>query len=154
MDPPMTAFADTLTALPDPDADADFYTGVPLKRALAWVVDASLVLIASVLIVPFTAFTALFFFPFLILMVGFTYRWFTIAGRSATWGMRLMGIELRDHTGARLNGTLALFHTLGYTVSVAAMPLQFISMGMMALTPRCQGLSDTMLGTAAINRPG
>jgi uncharacterized RDD family membrane protein YckC len=87
-------------------------------------------------------------------MVGFTYRWFTIAGRSATWGMRLMGIELRDHTGARLNGTLALVHTLGYTVSVAAMPLQFISMGMMALTPRGQGLSDTMLGTAAINRPG
>jgi hypothetical protein len=34
------------------------------------------------------------------------------------------------------------------------MPLQFISMGMMALTPRGQGLSDTMLGTAAINRPG
>jgi uncharacterized RDD family membrane protein YckC len=68
--------------------------------------------------------------------------------------MRLMGIELRDHTGAQLNGTLALLHTLGYTMSVVTLPLQLISMGMMALTPRGQGLSDTLLGTTAINRPG
>ncbi|WP_386681494.1 RDD family protein [Loktanella sp. R86503] len=150
----MTDFADTLTALPDPDDGAEFYARVPFKRALAWVVDASLVLVASVIIVPFTAFTALFYFPFLILMVGFAYRWFTIAGRSATWGMRLMGIELRDHTGARLDGTRALLHTLGYAVSVTAMPLQFISMGMMALTPCGRGLTDTLMGTAMINRPG
>ncbi|WP_394152521.1 RDD family protein [Loktanella salsilacus] len=150
----MTDFADTLTALPDPDDGAEFYARVPLKRALAWVVDASLVLVASVIIVPFTAFTALFYLPFLILMVGFAYRWFTIAGRSATWGMRLMGIELRDHTGARLDGTGALLHTLGYAVSVAAMPLQLISMGMMALTPYGRGLTDTLMGTAMINRPG
>jgi uncharacterized RDD family membrane protein YckC len=150
----MTAPITPLTALPDPEVDAEFYAGVPFKRALAWAVDATLILIAAVLIVPFTAFIALFFFPVLIVMVGFTYRWFTIASGSATLGMRLMGIELRDHTGARLNGTLALLHTLGYTMSVVTLPLQLISMGMMALTPRGQGLSDTLLGTTAINRPG
>ena len=142
-----------LNALPDPDQDAAFYARVPSKRALAWVVDVTLVLIVSLLIVPFTAFTAIFFFPVLMLVVGFFYRWFTIANRSATWGMRLMGIELRDHTGAPLTSTMALLHTLSYTVSVVTMPLQLISMVMMAMTPRGQGLNDTLLGTTAINRP-
>ena len=139
--------------LPDPAHDADFYARVPTKRALAWVADVTLVLIVSILILPFTAFTGIFFFPVLMMMVGFTYRWFTIAGGSATWGMRLMGIELRDHTGARLNGVTALLHTAGYTVSVVTFPLQLISAALMATTPRGQGVSDYLLGTTAINRP-
>ena len=139
--------------LPDPRTDAAFYDRVATKRALAWVADVTLVLIVSLVIVPFTAFTAIFFFPLLMMAVGFVYRWFTIAGGSATWGMRLMGIELRDHTGARLNGTTALLHTLGYAVSVVTFPLQLISAGMMATTPRGQGVSDYLLGTTAINRP-
>ena len=49
---------------------------------MAWVVDALLVLITSVLILPFTAFTGLFFFPLLMLMVGFTYRVATLASGS------------------------------------------------------------------------
>ena len=145
---------DTASAgLPDPVRDADFYARVPAKRALAWVADVMLVLIVSVMVLPFTAFTGIFFFPVLMMMVGFAYRWFTIAGGSATWGMRLMGIELRDHTGERLNGVTALLHTLGYTVSVVTFPLQLISAGMMAATPRGQGVSDYLLGTTAINRP-
>ena len=139
--------------LPDPERDADFYARVPTKRALAWLADVTLVLIVSVLILPFTAFTGLFFFPVLMMMVGFTYRWFTIAGGSATWGMRLMRIELRDHAGGRLNGLTALLHTAGYTVSVVTFPLQLISAAMMAATPRGQGISDYLLGTTAINRP-
>jgi len=59
---------------PDPFDQPEFYSGIPTKRFMAWVVDALLVLIASVLILPFTAFTGLFFFPLLMLMVGFTYR--------------------------------------------------------------------------------
>ena len=149
----MTAPMSRMTSLPDPDRDADFYARVPTKRAIAWLLDVTLVLIVSLVIVPFTAFTALFFFPLLMLAVGFTYRWFTIAGASATWGMRLMGIELREMSGARLSATTAFFHTLGYTVSVITAPLQMISAGMMALTPRGQGLTDHLLGTTAINRP-
>ena len=148
-----TAFLPLPHGLPDPDRDAAFYAGVPAKRALAWVVDVLLVLVAACLIVPFTAFTAIFFFPVLMMIVGFLYRWLTIAGGSATWGMRLMGLELRGHDGARLNGVTALLHTLGYTVSVVTFPLQLISIAMMAATPRGQGLSDTVLGTTAINRP-
>ena len=70
--------------LPDPLTKPQFYTGVLAKRAAAWVFDVVLVGILCVIIVPFTVFTALLFFPFLMLVVGFIYRWFTIASKSST----------------------------------------------------------------------
>ena len=148
-----TAPMSLLNGLPDPDRDAAFYARVPTKRALAWCVDVLLVALVSIAIVPFTAFTALLFFPFLMLAVGFTYRWFTLSGASATWGMRMMGIEIRQMSGEQLDSTTALLHTLGYTVSVVTAPLQLISAGMMAVTPRGQGITDYLMGTTAINRP-
>ena len=141
------------TALPDPVSQPEFYAGVPLKRALAWVVDVTIVALTCVLILPFTAFTGIFFFPALMLFVGFLYRWFTIAGRSATWGMRLMAIELRDAEGERFSSGTAFAHTAGYTISVITAPLQLVSMILMVATARGQGLSDIVLGTTAINRP-
>lgn len=139
--------------LPDPVTRADFYDGVLFKRAMAWVLDTVLIALISALIVPFTAFIALFFFPVLMLVIGFLYRWWTLAGGSATWGMRLMGLEIREMDGLRLSGTTAFWHTLGYTVSVAVFPLQLVSVVMMMVSPRKQGLSDLLLGTAALNRP-
>lgn len=139
--------------LPDPEQSPAFYSGVPTKRALAWVVDVIVALALSLLVLPFTAFTGIFFFPALMLFVGFFYRWFTIASGSATWGMRLMAIELRDAAGQRLTSGTAFAHTAGYTFSVMVAPLQLVSMAFMVLSPRKQGLSDHLLGTAAINRP-
>jgi uncharacterized RDD family membrane protein YckC len=103
------------------------------------------------LVLPFTAFTGIFFFPFLMLVVGFIYRWFTIAGRSSTWGMRMMGIHFRDHHGAPLSSELALAHTLGYSISITVAPLQLISIILMLVTQRGQGLTDLVLGTEAVN---
>ena len=131
--------------LPDPVTKPQFYTGVLAKRAAAWVFDVVLVGILCVIIMPFTVFTALLFFPFLMLVVGFIYRWFTIASKSSTWGMRLMGIELRDHDGLRLDSQSALMHTMA--------PLQLVSVLMMLLSDRKQGLTDHLLGTTAINKP-
>jgi len=139
--------------LPDPLTKPQFYTGVLAKRAAAWVFDVVLVGILCVIIVPFTVFTALLFFPFLMLVVGFIYRWFTIASESSTWGMRLMGIELRDHDGLRLDSQSALMHTAGYSFSMAMAPLQLVSVLMMLLSDRKQGLTDHLLGTTAINKP-
>jgi uncharacterized RDD family membrane protein YckC len=139
--------------LPDPLTKPQFYTGVLAKRAAAWVFDVVLVGILCVIIVPFTVFTALLFFPFLMLVVGFIYRWFTIASKSSTWGMRLMGIELRDHDGLRLDSQSALMHTAGYSFSMAMAPLQLVSVLMMLLSDRKQGLTDHLLGTTAINKP-
>lgn len=139
--------------LPDPVTKPQFYTGVLAKRAAAWVFDVVLVGILCVIIVPFTVFTALLFFPLLMLVVGFIYRWFTIARKSSTWGMRLMGIELRDHDGLRLDSQSALMHTAGYSFSMAMAPLQLVSVLMMLLSDRKQGLTDHLLGTTAINKP-
>ncbi len=141
------------SALPDPDVQPAFYAGVPAKRALAWLVDVTLIAILCLLVLPFTVFTGIFFFPLMMLVVGFLYRWTTIANHSSTWGMRLMAIELRDIDGQRLTSGTALLHTTGYTISVVTAPLQLISIIAMMLTPKGQGLSDMVLGTTAINRP-
>lgn len=140
-------------ALPDPDYQADFYADVPLKRLIAFVVDTVLILLLTVLVLPFTAFAGLFFFPALAMMVGFLYRVLTIAGGSATPGMRLMAIELRNASGERLDLPQAALHTLLFTVFFSMMLPQLASIALMLTGPRAQGLHDLVLGTAAINRP-
>jgi|SRR6056297_240187 len=138
--------------IPDPDTQPDFYSDVPVKRLVAWVADTLLIVLISVAILPFTAFTGIFFFPVLLLMVGFAYRVVTIANGSATWGMRLMAIEFRTLAGARFDLSMAFLHTLGLTVSFAFPVLQVISIVLMLTTARGQGLSDHLLGTVALNR--
>jgi uncharacterized RDD family membrane protein YckC len=142
-----------LPGLPDPVAEPQFYAGVTGKRLLAWVFDAIITFALCLLVLPFTAFTAMFFFPLLWLVTGFLYRWATLAGGSSTWGMRMMAIELREADGMRLSGGTALVHTLGYSLSLAVPPLQFVSVIAMVALGRGQGLTDLILGTAMINRP-
>lgn len=139
--------------LPDPYTQPEFYNDVPSKRLFAWVIDSILIALVVMLLTVLSVFTALFVLPLVWLAVGFAYRWITIASRSATPGMRLVSIELRRADGSRFDGTTALLHTAGYTFSVVTFPLQLISIAMMLMTERKQGLSDMILGTAAINRP-
>lgn len=141
-----------MTRLPDPEFSPEFYDAVPLKRFIAWVLDTVLIVLISVLIVPFTVFTAVFFFPLLLLVVGFVYRVILLANGSATLGMRLMAIELRDGDDRPLGLGLAVLHTLGYTISTGTALVQLVSMVLMATTDRGQGLSDLVLGTTALNR--
>ncbi len=89
--------------------------------------------------------------PVYFIVVGFLYRWFTISGGSATWGMRLMAIELRDAYGRRLNGQQAFFHTLGYSVTMSTVVLQIASIVMMLISERGQSLTDMVMGTTALN---
>ena len=67
--------------------------------------------------------------------------------------MRLMAIEFRDRTGRRFDLATAFLHTLGYTLTIATLLLQVLSIGLMLTSARRQGLSDLVLGTVAINRP-
>ena len=64
-----------------------------------------------------------------------------------------MGIELRGHDGERLDGLQAALHVGGYYLSVAFFLPILASIGAMFVTGRRQGLTDLVLGTAAINRP-
>lgn len=138
--------------LADPVTQPQFYKDVASKRLLAWVIDTIVVLLMSLIIVPFTAFVALFFFVGLFAVVSFVYRTITLATGSATWGMRLMAIEIRDASGARLDLSGAFLHTLGYMISWAVAPLQLISIVLMATSARGQGLTDMVMGSAALNR--
>ncbi|QFT60116.1 RDD family protein [Sulfitobacter sp. THAF37] len=137
---------------PDPLEQPEFYDGILTKRFIAWMVDGLLIVALCLLILPFTAFTGVFFFPALILVIGFLYRLATLSGGSATWGMRLVGMELRDSRDRPLDGGTAFLHTLGYSVSVTVAPLQLVSIIFMILSPRRQGLTDMLLGTAPLNR--
>ena len=138
--------------LPDPATQPEFYKDVATKRLFAWVIDTIIIIIISLLIVPFTAFIAIFFFIGLVALVSFIYRTITLATGSATWGMRFMTIEIRDKSGAQLDLSGAFLHTLGYTISWAIAPLQLISIILMATSDRSQGLTDLVIGTTAINR--
>lgn len=138
--------------LPDPEVAAEFYKDVPVKRLIAWIIDSILIAILTTLVLPFTAFVGIFFFVALYGIGGFFYRWATLAMGSATLGMRLASIELRMLSGDKLSGGGAFLHTLGYIVSVSVTPLQLISIVLMLFSARKQGLTDHILGTAAINK--
>lgn len=141
-----------MTALPDPHFQAEFYDDLPMKRLVAWGVDAALILLLCLLALPFTAFTALFFLPLLWLTLSFFYRWTLLARNSATPGMRLMAIEFRDATGQRFDPATAFAHTTIYTLATAFILPQMVSVALIVLSPRHQSLADHLLGSAAINR--
>lgn len=140
------------SGLPDPEYYGDLYEDVPVKRLIAWVVDTVLIALIVALFAIIGLLIPLLFLPVLFALVGFVYRWGTIAAASATPGMRLMAIELRDNTGHRLAAGTAFLHTLGYTISVVTVPLQIVSIVLMLTTARRQGLTDLVLGTTALNR--
>ena len=138
--------------LPDPETQPEFYSDVPAKRLVAFVIDTIISILIALLILPFTAFLGIFFFAFLVSSAGFAYRVVTLATGSATWGMRLVSLEMRDRAGQRFDLATAFLHTTGFYISCAVFPLQLISVVLMLTTARAQGLSDHLLGSVAINR--
>lgn len=141
-----------LSGLPDPDTQGEFYADVPLKRLIAWAIDATLIFLLAFLISLLTIGVGFFFFGALILAITFIYRTVSLANRSATPGMRLAAIEMRNHRGERFDLATAALHTLAYQVSVSMVVPQIISIVLMLTTARAQGLTDHVLGTAAVNR--
>ena len=141
-------------ALPDPELLPEFYAWVPLKRLVAWAVDAVLILVLTAVVLVLTALLTIWILPLLYAALNVAYRTVSIARWSATPGMALMAVELRDSRGARLDPFTALLHTLVYTAATIMVLPQVASVALMLITPRRQGLGDLLLGTAALNRPG
>lgn len=137
----------TYMTLPHPDIHSD----TPTKRLLAWIVDTVIIAIPTMIIVAMTLFIATPLAPFIFAVLSFLYRWVTLAQGSATLGMRLFAVSIRNLDGSPLDNTTAFLHVAGYFVSVAIFPLQLISIGLMLITERKQGLTDHILGTAAFN---
>lgn len=146
--------------IPDPHRDQQFYNGVPLRRFVAFWIDfvVILVLFVPVLIIgaAVTVMTLGLAAPFLMLfftITGFLYRWAMLRTRSATLGMALTGIEVRDRNGDKCDNSIAFMHTVGFFVTFLAPPLLVIGWLMMANSPHRRVMHDLFIGTVVINRP-
>jgi uncharacterized RDD family membrane protein YckC len=138
--------------LPDPDRHAEFYAGTVTKRAFAWLIDSLIILAICLFILPFTIFTALFFWPVFYITIGFFYRWATMSGGSATWGMRMMAVGFLDRNGRRFDAGTAFVHCAIYSLCLLSFVPQLLSIGSMLMTERGQSLPDLVLGAVCINR--
>lgn len=138
--------------LPDPFQQPEFYTNVPTKRLIAFVIDSVIIFALTLLALPFTAFLGLFFFPVLFIVLGFAYRVITLANGSATLGMRFVAIEFRSADGHRFDLGLAFMHCLGLSISLSVPIIQVVSIVLMLTGARGQGLTDHALGTVALNK--
>ncbi len=144
-------------ALPDPIHDSQFYEGVPLRRFAAFVIDFIIITVLGLLgafIVALGTFglgTPLMFIVFL--LTGFLYRWLLLQHRSATIGMIMTGIEIRNAQGDKMDQSSAFLHTLGFIVTFFFAPVMLIGWFLMLSDPHKRLLHDMVLGSAAINRP-
>lgn len=143
--------------IPDPTRDPQFYQGVPMRRLVAFLIDTVIIVVIwavgwFVLTLVTLGFGA-FLGPLLFVGTSFAYRWLLLVQRSATLGMRLTGIEVREATGALLTPPLAALHTVGFMVSLGFLPLAIIGWILMATSPTRQALHDMICGTVVINRP-
>ena len=137
--------------LPLPETQPEFYQDVNSKRFMAWIIDIVLISAITAVLTVFSLFTALFFLPFLYATVGFIYRWAGLSRYSATVGMRVMSVEFRKADGEDFDGGTAFLHTLGYYLSVAVFPARLVSIILMLMSERKQGLTDMVLGTVLLN---
>jgi uncharacterized RDD family membrane protein YckC len=70
---------------------------------------------------------------------------------SSTIGMRMTGIEFRQRHDRPFGGLYALLHTIGTMIAYAT-SLQIVSIILMLITSRKQGLVDLILATVVVNR--
>lgn len=138
--------------VPDPYRQSAFYEWVAFKRLCAWIFDVALITVVTAGVGLLTLGLGWIFWPVFYVTISFIYRWFTIARGSATWGMALVSLELRNRMGAPLTPLEAALHTLGFFLATAFVLPQVISALMIFLGAKRQGLHDLALGTVAINR--
>ncbi len=146
--------------VPDPDRDKQFYAGVPVRRLFAFGIDLvitmGLLLVVAFFGIIFSTLTAGFGAPLAILaasMTGFVYRFVMLQQRSATLGMIVTGIEVRDKDGEKADQTTALLHTAGYYATCIFTPLLIIGWFLMATSPHRRTMHDLFIGAVVINRP-
>jgi uncharacterized RDD family membrane protein YckC len=133
--------------------DVRAYDGVLTRRVFAFIVDY---LIIGLLMIPFGILVFLLglvtlgfawgLFGILFPLVAIVYVWTTLGGRNqATIGMRTMGIRLDRLDGRRVDGLLAVVHTvLFWAGNVLLTPLILLAT---LFTDRKRTVHDLLLGT-------
>lgn len=141
-------------ALPDPDTDRQFYAGVPARRLFAFFIDVIIVWGATIVVCLLTLGLGLLIFGFILAAVDFIYRVLSLGGgRSATWGMRMLGVEMRSFDGERFGLGEAFLHTILFYIALTFVVAQLVSVILMAGSAMGRGLHDLPLGSTMINSP-
>lgn len=143
----------------DPVREPALFDGVLSKRVLAFLVDASLILLVLLAVVAFilimgipTLGLAWLLFPALPLfpIVALLYVAFTMGGtRAATPGMRVVGLTVRGSTGEQIGPFLAAIHAVLFWLSVSMLTPFVLVVGL--LSNRKRLLHDILLGTVVMN---
>ena len=148
--------------LPDPRLHPEFYDYIPLKRAIALLLDA---IATGVVWVPVTLILGVFLKtmiddfnfsnPFMVYTFAMTflgYRTAMLARYGATPGMMVMTLKWRKLDGDMPDASTAFRYSLIHLGQYVVLPVQFISFVMMLATPYRQGVSDYLFGTTMLNR--
>lgn len=140
-------------SLPDPITQPEFYQGTAVKRFLAWMMDLVVIFLISAVLATLPLFIGWFFFPLIFLAVQLIYCIASLSRHSATPGMRMMNLELRGNTGGYMQPGEAAVHTIAYVVSMGFVIPQLITLALIAISPKGQGLHDLLVGATVINSP-
>ncbi|MEP5760379.1 MAG: RDD family protein [Litoreibacter sp.] len=140
-------------SLPDPIAQPEFYQGTAVKRFFSWMIDLVIIFLISAVIATLPFFIGWFFFPLIFLATQMIYCIGSLSRQSSTPGMRLMNIELRGPNGGYLQPGEAALHTIAYVVSMGFVIPQLITLALIMISPKGQGLHDLIVGATVINVP-
>ena len=151
-----TSFADQPHAY-DPVKQPQPFQGVIGKRVLAFIVDAIIIAILTVvayiavaLLGVLTLGLAWLLFGIVFPAVGLGYNALTIGGpNSATIGQRMMGLEVKLWFGGKVSPLIAAFHALLFWFSLVV----FCPILLWAFfDPRKRCLHDILAGVVVVNR--
>ncbi|PLX41071.1 MAG: RDD family protein [Hyphomicrobiales bacterium] len=143
----------------DPDAQPEYFAGVMWRRVFAFIIDAVVIailwLLGSGLFLIFGILSLGLLLPlwgaFLIMLV-LGYESFTLGGPySSTFGMRMMGLEMRTWYGERPAILQAAAHSLLFYFSVTLTTFFILLVPIFDGRRRCA--HDFICGTVVINNP-
>lgn len=142
----------------DPVAQPQLFAGVIRKRSVAFIVDAIIILVLTVLAYVAVALLGIvtlglawLLFGLVFPAVGLGYNAITIGGpNSATIGQRMMGLEVRMWYGGKVTPLIAAFHALLFWVSLVVF-FPILLWALFDSRKRC--LHDILAGVVVINRP-
>jgi uncharacterized RDD family membrane protein YckC len=142
---------------PDPVARPDYFDGVVLRRSVGYLIDCVILfLLGLVLTVALSIFGIITFglgfhlFP-LLSIVPIAYSTLLIGGPdSATFGMRLMDVQVRSWSGERPNMIQALVMTLLFYGTIAI--TWFFGLLVIFFNARRRAAHDFLAGTVVVRR--
>lgn len=139
-------------SLPDPELQPEFYRDVPVKRAVAWIIDLVVTVALTLVGVVLTAFIGAFFLPVLFATASIAYRTVMLTRYGATFGMMVTTLKWRRLDGRAPDAMTALSYSAIHAGLWLVFPLQIASIAMILISPYRQGLHDHLLGTTMLHK--